>query len=92
MKKKTAVILAVLLIASIFVFTGCGNDDQPLNDGTQGSMTDDIKRGVDDIGDGVEKGLDDIGDDLTGNKTDGSAINNNDRAGNVDNGVKNNAN
>ena len=67
MKKKTAVILAALLIVSLFVFTGCANNDEPRNDGNQGSASQDIERGVDDIGDGIERGVDDIGDDLTGN-------------------------
>ena len=67
MKKKTAVILAALLIVSLFVFTGCANNDEPRNDGNQGSASQEIERGVDDIGDGIERGVDDIGDDLTGN-------------------------
>ena len=42
---------------------------------------------------GIERGVDDIGDDLTdSNKTDGSGINNNNRADNVDNGTKNTTN
>ena len=92
MKKRTAVILTALLIVSLFIFTGCANNDEPLNDGNQGSASQDIERGVDDIGDGIERGVDDIGDDLTGNnKTDGSGINNN-RADNVDNGTNNTTN
>ena len=52
---------------------------------------------MDDIGDGIEKGVDDLGDDLSDtktnhNKTDGSGIENNNRADNVDNGTKNTAN
>lgn len=82
MKKRTAVILTALLIVSLFIFTGCANNDEPLNDGNQGSASQDIERGVDDIG-----------DDLTGNnKTDGSGINNNNRADNVDNGTNNTTN
>ena len=93
MKKRTAVILTALLIVSLFIFTGCANNDEPLNDGNQGSASQDIERGVDDIGDGIERGVDDIGDDLTGNnKTDGSGINNNNRAYNVDNGTNNTTN
>lgn len=67
MKKRTAVILTALLIVSLFIFTGCANNDEPRNDGNQGSASQDIERGVDDIGDGIERGVDDIGDDLTGN-------------------------
>mgnify|MGYP004509830129 CR=1 FL=1 len=67
MKKRTAVILTALLIVSLFIFTGCANNDEPLNDGNQGSASQKIERGVDDIGDGIERGVDDIGDDLTGN-------------------------
>ena len=82
MKKRTAVILTALLIVSLFIFTGCANNDDPLNDGNQGSASQEIERGVDDIG-----------DDLTdSNKTDGSGINNNNRADNVDNGTKNTTN
>lgn len=98
MKKKTAVILATLLIVSLFVFTGCANNDEPLNDNNTGSSaSDDIARGVDDIGDGIEKGVDDLGDDLSDtntnhNKTDGSGIENNNRADNVDNGTTNTTN
>lgn len=98
MKKKTAVILAALLIVSLFVFTGCANNDEPLNDNNTGSSaSDDIARGVDDIGDGIEKGVDDLGDDLSDtntnhNKTDGSGIENNNRADNVDNGTTNTTN
>ena len=98
MKKKTAVILATLLIVSLFVFTGCADKDKPLNDNNTGSSAaDDIARGVDDIGDGIEKGVDDLGDDLSDtktnhNKTDGSGIENNNRADNADNGTKNTAN
>ena len=63
------------------------------DDGNQGSASQEIERGVDDIGDGIERGVDDIGDDLTdSNKTDGSGINNNNRADNVDNGTKNTTN
>ena len=65
MKKRTAVILTALLIVSLFIFTGCANNDDPLNDGNQGSASQEIERGVDDIGDGIERGVDDIGDDLT---------------------------
>ncbi len=74
MKKRTSVILAALLIFSMLMFTGCGNDE-PLNDNNPGSTaSDDIERGLDDIGDGIEKGADDLGDDLTDkNKTDGSS-------------------
>ena len=98
MKKRTAVILAALLIVSLFVFTGCANNDEPLNDNNTGSSaSDDIARGVDDIGDGIEKGVDDLGDDLSDtnknhNKTDGSGIENNNRADNVDNGKTNTTN
>jgi len=98
MKKKTAVILAALLIVSLFVFTGCANNDEPLNDNNTGSSAaGDIARGVDDIGDGIEKGVDDLGDDLSDtnknhNKTDGSGIENNNRADNVDNGKTNTTN
>lgn len=67
MKKRTAVILTALLIVSLFIFTGCANNDEPRNDSNQGSASQDIERGVDDIGDGIERGVDDIGDDLTGN-------------------------
>lgn len=67
MKKRTAVILTALLIVSLFIFTGCANNDEPRNDGNQGSASQDIERGVDDIGDGIERGVDGIGDDLTGN-------------------------
>ena len=82
MKKRTAVILTALLIVSLFIFTGCANNDEPLNDGNQGSASQEIERGVDDIG-----------DDLTdSNKTDGSGINNNNRADNVDNGTTNTTN
>ncbi len=82
MKKRTAVILTALLIVSLFIFTGCANNDDPLNDGNQGSASQEIERGVDDIG-----------DDLTdSNKTDGSGINNNNRADNVDNGTNNTTN
>ena len=97
MKKRTAVILTALLIVSLFIFTGCANNDEPMNDGNQGSASQDIERGVDDIGDGIEKGVDDLGDDLSDtktnhSKTDGSGIENNNRADNVDNGTKNTAN
>lgn len=82
MKKRTAVILTALLIVSLFIFTGCANNDEPMNDGNQGSASQEIERGVDDIG-----------DDLTdSNKTDGSGINNNNRADNVDNGTNNTTN
>lgn len=72
MRKRTSVILAALLIFSMILFTGCGNDE-PLNDNNPGSSaSDDIERGVDDIGDGIVKGADELGDNLTGdNKTDG---------------------
>ena len=50
MKKRTAVILTALLIVSLFIFTGCANNDDPLNDGNQGSASQEIERGVDDIG------------------------------------------
>ena len=87
MKKKTAVILATLLIVSLFVFTGCADKDKPLNDNNTGSSAaDDIARGVDDIGDGIEKGVDDLGDDLSDTKT------NHNKTDNVDNGTKNTAN
>lgn len=81
MKKRTSVILAALLIFSMVLFTGCGNDE-PLNDNNPGSTaSDDIERGMDDIGDGIEKGVDDIGDDLDGDhKNDGSAIDKENRA------------
>lgn len=75
MKKRASVILAALLIFSMFLFAGCGSDGA-LNDNNPGSTaSDDIERGIDDIGDGIEKGADDLGDDLTDrNKTDGSSI------------------
>ena len=54
---------------------------------------------MDDIGDGIEKGVDDLGDDLNDadtkanrDKIDGSGIENNNRADNVDDGTKNTAN
>lgn len=74
MKKMTSVFLAVLLIFSMVLFTGCGNDE-PLNDNNPGSTaSDDIERGVDDIGDGIVKGADELGDDLLDDtKTDGSS-------------------
>ena len=88
------------MIVSLFVFTGCANNDEPLNDNNTGSSaSDDIARGVDDIGDGIEKGVDDLGDDLNDadtkanrDKIDGSGIENNNRADNVDDGTKNTAN
>lgn len=88
MKKRTSMILAALLIFSMLMFTGCGNDE-PLNDNNPGSTaSDDIERGLDDIGDGIEKGVDDLGDDLTDkNKTDGSGVDKNahkDEIGKVD--------
>lgn len=66
MKKKTAVILAVVLLVSLFVFTGCADDENALGDGDQGSVSQDMAKGTEDIGDGIEKGAEDIGDDLTG--------------------------
>ncbi len=75
MKKRASVILAALLIFSMLLFTGCGSDET-LNDNNPGSTaSDDIERGIDDIGDGIEKGADDLGDELTDrNRTDGSGI------------------
>lgn len=66
MKKKTAVILVALLMVSLFAFTGCADDEDALGDSDQGSASQEIAEGADDIGDGIEKGAEDIGDDLTG--------------------------
>lgn len=89
MKKKTAVILAVVLMVSLFVFTGCADDENALGDGEQGSASQDIAEGADDIGDGIEKGAEDIGDDLTGdNKTADDKVNDNDTTENKNDGSK----
>ena len=74
MKKKTAVILAVVLLVSLFAFTGCADDEDGLSDSDQGSASQDIAEGADDIGDGIEKGAEDIGDDLTGDNKNADGI------------------
>ena len=66
MKKKTTIILMILLLALSFVMAGCGRDNNDVNDNTPG-----VNDGVNDndtrnnnLGDDIDRAGDDIRDDV----------------------------
>lgn len=84
--KKSALVLSMMLALSLFMFTGCGGNDQADMNGNgttteqnDGSIVDETEKGVDDMGNAVEDGMEDMADDaedmMDGN--DGNTTNNN---------------
>lgn len=98
MKKKTTIILMILLLALSFVMAGCGRDNNDVNDNTPG-----VNDGVNDndtrnnnLGDDIDRAGDDIRDDvdnmLGGNDNEGRADNNDVNDKGIDNRDNNKTN
>ena len=69
--KKSALVLSMMLVLSLFTFVGCGNDKATDMNGDEmkteqnensGSVVDETEKAVDDMGNAVEDGMDDVGD------------------------------
>ena len=68
--KKSAFVLAMMLMLSLFTFVGCGENDKSGDMTDNNTITenndgivDETEKGVDDLGNAAEDGVDDLADD-----------------------------
>ena len=89
--KKSALVLSLVVLMTMFTFVGCGGNDDSNNGTTENGTTiekndegiiDETEKGVEDLGEDVKNGAEDIVDD-TENMLDGNDVkdnNNNSKA------------
>lgn len=91
--KKSAILLSMMLVFSLFTFTACGTGNNTngavdngttVEENTNGGVVNDVKDGVEDMGDAVEDGAEDLVNG-TENLVNGNDRNTTDNTNNMNN-------